>query len=216
MRDVIALAAAFSACLGTLPARADDGSRTPPAAGSRAGTKGAAVRFDKLAQGDSPAETYDLNALGLVHMKSGWSLFSPSEWWRPVRGKYRDAMTYVDFFEAVGRPDLASAQASHNTVSDVLFYGGLLVLAGGIVVAVHGGTSQSTAETYAGLGTAGGGLVCSIVGGAISGPIVNEDEAARMADGYNLELGAHLRVDGKSGRSSSSAGPWQLTLRATF
>jgi hypothetical protein len=213
MRHVIALGAALCVCLGAGAARADDPSPAPPRAASS--PRASPDRFQGLKQGDSAAETYDLNALGLVHMKGGWSLFSPSEWWRPVRGKYRDAMKYVDFFEAVGRPDLAASQGSRNTWSDVLFYGGLLVLAGGVVLAVHGGTSQAAAETYTGLGVAGGGLVCSIVGGAISGPVVSEDEAASLADRYNLALGAHLRIDGKSARSLSST-PWQLAFRASF
>jgi hypothetical protein len=215
MRSGILAFAALSACLGAGTARAADAPPNAPAAS----TKPAAARFAGLQQGDSAAETYDLNALGLVHMKTSWSLFSPSEWWRPVRGKYRDTMTYVDFFDAVGRPDLGASQSARNTLSDVLFWGGLVALAGGIGLAVHGGTAQSSAETYAGAGIAGGGLACSLVGGAISGPIVGEDEAASLADRYNGALGAHLRLGGKSALAVPAGGwrtPWGLELRAAF
>jgi hypothetical protein len=217
MRRGIVVGAALFACFTVAPARAADGSRRRTPAAPPATAAG----FERLKPGDTPAETYDLNALALVHMKAGWALFSPSEWWRPVRGKYRDAMTFVDFFDAVGRPDLAASQSLRNTWSDVLFYGGLIALAGGIVVAAHGATSQARTETYAGLGLAGGGLACSIAGGAISGPIASEEEASRLADAYNQSLGAHLGVAGKTSSAASlgwrdARTPWQLTFRAAF
>jgi hypothetical protein len=217
IRTTEAICAAFLFCFNLTSAQAADGS-----AARQPSDDTTPYRFERLDPGDNAAETYDLNALGLVHVKTGWALFSKSEWWRPIRGRYRYAMTYVDFFDAAGRPDLAASQSAHNTISDLLFYGGLLVLAGGAVVAVHGATSSASGETIVGLGLLGGGLASAIVGGAISGPIVDENEASTLADGYNRALSDHLRVDRTSSRSGSGTSwafvetPLQFAIRAQF
>lgn len=163
-------------------------------------------RFEHLTIGDSPAETYELSALGLVHMDAGnVLLFVHREWWRPVRGKYRESMTFVDFFEATGRPDLAAAQSARNTWSDLLFYGGLVAILGGAILGVHGGATGNDPEAYAGIGVAGAGLVSAIVGGTIGGPVVDEDTASRLGQDYNDALRAHLKVATGEGRMPSRA-----------
>jgi hypothetical protein len=65
-------------------------------------------------EGEDVEETYALNTFGIVHQEvsSPFAIVFGHAWWRPVRGKYRQALEYRKFYEALGRPDVADAQES--------------------------------------------------------------------------------------------------------
>ena len=159
----------------------------------------------ELVRGEDPQETYELNAIGLVHGRlTKVVLFgiplSTTETWRPVRGKYRYELSRADFFERVGRADLASKQRSTDTWSDVLFYGGVLIAVSGIAYPLFLGDAEEVFKTKNLVITGSlllGGIVMSNVGTAISGPVTDVAAATSFARQYNRALA--LRVQAQKG-----------------
>jgi hypothetical protein len=151
--------------------------------------------FDGLDPGATPIETYRLNALGIVsHELSSASLFgSTSKWWRPVRGKFRYATRYDDFFRKLGRADLAEQHEQRRLLSGVLHWGGAAVFVGGGVLLFTGVSDGGfPTRSKVGVGLLAAGALGYIVGGAIQPPLVSEEEAVAMANEYNRRLRLHL------------------------
>jgi hypothetical protein len=200
---VALVAVAFSAALPRA-ARAED-------------VGGVRPTFEGLERGPDTGETYRLNALQIVsHEVSGVfpTLFvSPSKWWRPVRGKFRWATSYDDFYRKLGRPDLAAAHARRQVLSSTLFWGGLAAEVGGAVLFFTGLGDGFSTRAKIGLGLFGGGLVVSTVGSVIQPPLVSEEDALRMANAYNRLLEQHL---GLEGGVVGAAGARRRTLGMTF
>jgi hypothetical protein len=92
--------------------------------------------FPELERGEDVEETYALNTFGIVHQEvsSPFAIVFGHAWWRPVRGKYRQALEYRKFYEALGRPDLADAQESHHLWCGVMIWGGLALEISGAVL----------------------------------------------------------------------------------
>jgi hypothetical protein len=170
--------------------------------------------FDGLDPGPTPLETYKLNALGIVshEVSSAFpTLFGgTSKWWRPVRGKFRYATRYDEFFRKLGRADLADEHEQRWLVSGVLYWGGLATFVGGGVL-LFTGTSDGGFPTRSkvGVGLMAGGLIANIVGGHIQPPLVSEEDALAMAAAYNRRLRLHLglAVDDHA-RALTLRGPW--------
>jgi hypothetical protein len=156
----------------------------------------------ELVGGEDPQETYDLNALGLVHGRLTKAVLfgiplTTTETWRPVRGKYRYELSRADFFERVGRADLASQQRSTDTWSDVLFYGGLLIAVSGIAYPLFLGDTEEVFQAKNLVITGSlllGGIVISNVGTAISGPVTDVATATSFARQYNLALARRVQA----------------------
>jgi hypothetical protein len=151
--------------------------------------------FPKLEQGDDVRETYTLNTMGIVHeeVSSPFAFVFGGVWWRPVRGKYRNAVSYRNFYEALGRPDLADSQASKHFWCQVMIWGGLGAEVGGAVLfftGLSGGHFSTQAKI--GLGVFGGGLVSSAIGALTDKPVLSEDEAVAASQAYNEALREHL------------------------
>jgi hypothetical protein len=152
--------------------------------------------FDGLERGADAAETYRLNALGIVHegMSGSFPTFfvGRGTWWRPVRGKFRWATTYDDFFLKMGRDDLGDQHRHRQAVATTLFWGGLLGSVGGLVVFLSGVANHRTTRAEVGLGMLAGGFVVTTIGSNIQPPLVSDEDADAMANEYNRRLQLHL------------------------
>lgn len=150
----------------------------------------------------------------------------------PVEGPYEGSMqrrlSMPEFFEKVGRPDLAARYVTRASVRDALTVGGAavvvlgLVTAGALLDARSGDCltsscsathSDQVAAALAGGGGAllGGGL---IAGGLLVDPMpVGDQEARDLARDHNQKLKASL---GLSLRAPSTQGGPAVSLRVSF
>ncbi|MGC4066767.1 MAG: hypothetical protein QM784_19450 [Polyangiaceae bacterium] len=154
-----------------------------------------------LEAGESPTETFELNHLALVRQRYtkltflGFSIVSEETWW-PVRGKYRYGLSRQDFFERAGQPNLAERQSLRDTWSDVLFYGGFVVSLGAIAYpfVFQGEDGVEEGDILVGLGIFLTGVVATNIGSLMSGPVIDREEAERLAQRYNLALSRRLAL----------------------
>jgi hypothetical protein len=167
----------------------------------------------KLEQGETVQETFELNALSLVVV--GNPLSASGGPWRPVRGKYRWAMSYGEFYETVGRPDLAAQQTRRDVTSGILTWGGLAVGIGGGYLLIRGlGSEGFSTGAQVGLGLVIGGAASAVIGIFIDGAVISDREAGELADGYNHALLRRLQSPrSMAPRSRGSLDSrWRLTL----
>ena len=149
---------------------------------------------EKLEEGDTPQETWALNTLDLVETRDtratliGIPIVRVDSW-LPVVGKYRYGLSRSEFFERAGRPDLAARQSARDTTSDVLFWSGALLSLGGVALPfILQGDNVDTTGVLLGAGVFVGGVILNNVGAAMSGPVVDEAQAAALARRYNDAL----------------------------
>jgi hypothetical protein len=141
--------------------------------------------------------TYQLNVFEVIHVEAtevGFIWNSTTAWWRVSRGAYRQPMSYPDFYRALGRADLADQHESRNDLSNVLFWGGGVAMAVGLVGGLYELYKEQTVGAIIGAGLFVGGYVSLRIGSALSGPALPEEDARKLADGYNGALGRHLGV----------------------
>jgi hypothetical protein len=150
--------------------------------------------FERLEAGDDPLATYKLNTFGLVHTEiSGPLLVFGGVWWRPTRGKFREATSYDDFFRALGRPDLAERHSRRRLIAGTLLWGGLLAELAGVVLFFKGFDDDGFAtQARVGVGLLAGGFAARAVGATVQHPAISEEEAADMVAAYNQRLRVHL------------------------
>ena len=176
--------------------------------------------FTDLEAGPSAIETYRLNALGIVSEAMSGSfptiLVGRSKWWRPVRGKFRYSTSYDDFFLKLGRDDLGARDRHRRAVSATLFWGGLLVTAGGLAVALSGFATHHDTRAEVGLGMFAGGFVVTSIGSSIQPPLLSEEDAEAMADAYNRRLQVHLGLAPVSSASGTDLRPLGLTVSRSW
>jgi hypothetical protein len=147
----------------------------------------------KLEQGETVQETYELNALDLVVTTSDPTAASGGPW-RPVRGKYRWAMTYGEFYDAVGRPDLSARQTRRDILSGTLTWGGVAVMVAGGYLLVRGlGSEGFNGGAQLGLGLVLGGATSAVIGRLLDGAVISDHEAAQLAEAYNGSLRRQLQ-----------------------
>lgn len=154
----------------------------------------------ELELGDSPEETYDLNALDFIERRrTRFSIlgipFSRQSTWVPVVGKYRYDLDYDAFFERVGAPELARKQRSTNTWSTVLSVGGLAMIMVGIFtpLALKNDNQVTTTGLVVGGSIAFGGLVISSAGPMMWRQVITASEARELAESYNTSLAERIR-----------------------
>jgi hypothetical protein len=150
-----------------------------------------APAFDKLDRSGTPKATFDANNYGVVHVETT-SLWSKSTWWRPVRGVYRFPTNYGDFYRALGRPELADQEETRHATSQWLFWGGLVLMLGGLMGGSYSLYKERKVGAIIGAGFFVGGFITLKVGGAMSRPTLPESAAEEMAERYNRALGQHL------------------------
>lgn len=152
--------------------------------------------FAGLEPAADATETYRLNALEIVHEGMSGSFptifVGRSNWWRPVRGKFRYSTSYDDFFLKMGRDDLGARDRHRRVLSDSFFWGGVLLGVGGLVVMLSGLSSHRDTRAEVGLGMFGGGFVFTTIGSKIQPPLLSEEDADAMASEYNRRLRVHL------------------------
>jgi hypothetical protein len=152
--------------------------------------------FGGLEPAANALETYRLNALEIVHERMSGSFptifVGRSNWWRPVRGKFRYSTSYDDFFLKLGRDDLGARDRHRRVASDTLFWGGVLVSVGGLVVMLSGLSAHHDTRAEVGVGMFGGGFVMTTIGSRIQPPLVSDEDADRMANEYNRRLRVYL------------------------
>jgi hypothetical protein len=154
----------------------------------------------ELELGDTPEETYDLNALDFIEVRSnrfaivGIPIVRHAVW-VPVVGKYRYDLSYSDFFERVGEPELARKQRSINTWSTVLSLGGSIVMLVGIFMpmALRSNNEVTTTGLVLGGSLIVGGLVMCGTGNMIWRPVASANEAMVLAERYNMVLPERIR-----------------------
>ena len=153
--------------------------------------------FQQLEKGPDAAETFRLNALGIVSYETSGALptlfiFGGSGW-RATRGKFRHATSHEDFFRLLGRDDLAARHRTRRLVSGILIWGGLAAeVAGGVLffTGLYDGGFNTRAKV--GLGLFVGGFAASAVGATVQHPPFSDQEAVEMAGEYNRRLQLHL------------------------
>lgn len=153
--------------------------------------------FQQLEKGPDAAETFRLNALGIVSYQTSGALptlfiFGGSGW-RATRGKFRHATSHEDFFRLLGRDDLAARHRTRRLVSGLLIWGGLAAeVAGGVLFFTGLYESGFNTRAKVGLGLFVGGFAASAVGATVQHPPFSEAEAVEMAGEYNRRLQLHL------------------------
>lgn len=169
----------------------------------------------ELELGDSPEETYALNALDFIEVRSnrfaivGIPIVRQAVW-VPVVGKYRDDLSYSDFFERVGEPELARKQRSLNTWSTVLSLGGGIVMLVGIIMpmALRSNNEVTTTGLVLGGSLIVGGLAMSSTGTMIWRPVASANEATLLAERYNIVLAERIRQGEADAQQQSVALPF--------
>ncbi len=124
----------------------------------------------------------------IIHVEStspGIFWDTTTTWWRPVRGPYRQPVTYGDFFRGIARPEIAASEESRHATAEALFWGGLVVMVGGFAAGGYELFHHHDGGALVGAGLAVGGFVSLRIGSALSRPGVSESDARGMADGYN-------------------------------
>ena len=155
--------------------------------------------FDKLETRASGQSTYDANAYDIIHVEStsiGVLWNSTTTWWRPVRGVYRMPTTYGDFYRALGRADLADREEARHAAADAMYWGGLLLMVGGLFGGGYELYKNRELGAIVGAGALVGGYVSLRIGGALSRPGLPEADAQDLAARYDRALGQHLGVSG--------------------
>jgi len=151
--------------------------------------------WDRLARAEEPRAVYDANSYDVIHVEStsvGILWDSTTAWWRPVRGIYRQPASYGDFLRALGRPDLAEREESRHATAQALFWGGLLVMVGGLIGGAYELSKKHDVGAIVGGGLLLGGYVSLRVGSALSRPALPEPDARDLAARYDRALGQHL------------------------
>jgi hypothetical protein len=141
-----------------------------------------------LERGEDAFETYELNALGLIHIGP-----RDAGSWAPARGKYRRAMTYEQFYRAVERPDLADDHARRQGLFSLLYFGGWgAILAGGVLFFVGFEDSEPGALSWVGAGVVGGGVGLILFSASVDDVALSEQEATDLALQQNARLRRRL------------------------
>jgi hypothetical protein len=180
-----------------------------------------APSFTSLEPGGDAEDTYQKNSLGVIHYRvrslSPLTLVFGGSWWRPYRGRYRLSMTYRQFFEQLGRPDLADRSDRRRVVGGTVLWGGIAVQLVGIYLAITGFNDSPPTRAWVGLGMFGGGMIASAIGAEVEKPPLDEAEAAALASGYNQLLRGHLqRGPGLVLRPSLGPGRAGVMARASW
>lgn len=131
-----------------------------------------------------------------------WAGVGGKAWMTPYRGKGRKSIDGSEFYEIVGRPDLASDYRTGRAWRTGFKVGSGVLLAGGLVFAGmslfhwvscdEGACDDAKNELIIGGGLLGGSLAMNLVGSAIHPHPITSDEARRMADEYNDQLKKEL------------------------
>lgn len=176
--------------------------------------------FDGLEAGKDAADTYSLNALGVVHEQISASFptifLGRESSWRPVRGKFRWATKYDDFYLKLGRDDLGQRDRSRRVVAGMLSWGGLLVMVGGVVVVFTDFISDRGTRFAVAGGMIVGGTVLGAIGSNIGPPLVSEEDAEAMAKEYNRRLQVHLGLPPMAADTGRPRLPIGLTLTSRW
>ncbi|MBN2359500.1 MAG: hypothetical protein JXR83_08590 [Deltaproteobacteria bacterium] len=130
-----------------------------------------------------------------------------NSWTNAYQGKYKKPLAGDEFYETVGRPDLAEQYRSSETVRNALIVpgsvlGGLGLLAVSMsplaLLIPDSALDDDTKMTLVfgtligGAGVAGVGVVVGMVGGAINPHPVEPTEARELADDFNKKLARDL------------------------
>ena len=132
-----------------------------------------------LGRPESPAEAWELGYVGFREMIELDS--NGRRTWSAYRGKYRQTLDGADFYEAVDRPDLASAYRRRHAAKLTLLIGGIAVSAVGLLLAARG---HSTGDLL----LAGGLVPVGVSLLIIDLDPVDETEARMLADQHNKAL----------------------------
>jgi hypothetical protein len=172
--------------------------------------------FNGLEGGSDAAEIYRLNAIEIVHEQMSArfpTIFVGREhWWRPVRGKFRWATPYDDFYLKMGRDDLGERDRRRGTVASMLWWGGVLVMVSGVGVLLTSVVKDTTMRFAVGGGMIAGGGALPALGSHISPPLVSEEDAEAMAREYNRRLQIHLGLPPVAAGAGRGGLPMGFTL----
>jgi len=166
-------------------------------------------------------EEYDLKFVGFddgitVNARTGALL---ATWSIPFQGKYKKPLEGVDFYQAIGREDLAAKFNQVMAVRNPLVYSGLALIAVGLAVPLVGfvTTDWSTPYNYSPVSLFAG-LGISVVGFTLWGVGIHMDpnpvtaiEARQLVDEHNTSLRKKLGLPPL--RASLQIGGDRLGLR---
>jgi hypothetical protein len=149
----------------------------------------------RLVLGETPEETYELNFVGIQHTEIGGygtarGYVAKTEYWQGFRGKFKQMLGPVEFYDAVARPDLHAAATHHFALQIGCAAGGLGLILGGVIYA--GKQMNTHGSPTFGFILMGSGAVLELVARGMTSQPTTEAEARAMAVSYNDRLRAHL------------------------
>jgi hypothetical protein len=194
---------------------------TPPAQSDKATPKTVAPPTVAAPPADPQAE-WDHHFIGF----EDWVAYNVhtgaivNAWSKPVEGKYRKPLAYADFYEKVGRADLAGRYRTRRSVKIGLGVAGGVALVGGFVAIIAqfmsnsdawdtcfnanfhlGGNAAGCSDTAGNGGYVAGGLLLGVGFAGVLAAIVTPlqpaqpYEARELADQYNKQLRDQLGLD---------------------
>jgi hypothetical protein len=151
-----------------------------------------APAFDDLDQRPNREQTYAANAYTIIHVGSGSGPNEPGSW-RAIRGLVMTRrVAYDEFFDSMGRHDLAQQSASRLATSRGLVGGGWALQFGSVLVLGAALFKASWVLGGVGAGMLVGGAVMRGIGSDMERPTFPEDHALDMASRYNQALRTRL------------------------
>ncbi len=165
------------------------------------------------------SDTYQRNYIGFGDI---FSIGSGIGVGQPYQGKYLRPLTTEEFYQAVGKPDLAESYVRNRRWKRGLAISGSILAAAGGITALTGGlkwgldsdsdcssalhpfargcdTSDDETATWVGVGTLALGTTLLIAAGVIPCPDLTPYQAREMADEHNEALRRKLGLPEDSG-----------------
>jgi hypothetical protein len=172
-----------------------------------------APTFEDVERLADAEKTYAVNAYSIIHVGESQRVNEEGSWWRPDRGLVmRSSVGHDQFFESLGRHDLAEQFASRLIVHRVLVGGGIFVQLGSVFVMAAGIVKNSWLIGGCGVGMLVGGALMRGIGSDMDRPTLSEDRALDMAARYNQALRAHLGLAPlPDAPKTSGSGPFDKT-----
>jgi len=110
----------------------------------------------------------------------------PTEVWEGYRGKQRDPLSQLEFYEAVGRPDLRAKAIRHGIITgSFAVVGAGLVVGGGIYLFSNWEGGDTPALGWV---LVGSGVACVLTAYVLGQFAINSWEAQKLANTHNQRL----------------------------
>lgn len=154
-------------------------------------------------------DQYEKRAIGFddwvgVNTQNGAVVAS---WTMPFKGKYKEPLAGADFYDYVGRKDLAETYRTRSVIRWSLYGAGLLGTLGGswlVIQSITDSGDLSPTLGYVAMGVGGASLLAAMF---VNPHAVTAPEARQLADNFNSDLRHELGIEESASTSSPAAEP---------